>query len=110
MEQVMLKNNSLIAVVTLLIFSSYAQADQSKESGAIEKQKSELEQRINDERRLKQNEEVKSQGTFIADWPKYSDDVEDIKQLDDKIKDLQKQIDALEKQKADIGRSQKPQN
>lgn len=48
------------------------------------------------------NEEVEGQRFMIGDWDKYSKEIEDVKMHQKKAQELQKEIDALEKQKAEL--------
>ncbi|MFI5344510.1 MAG: hypothetical protein ACHQUC_09845 [Chlamydiales bacterium] len=71
----------------------------SAETDLIDQRISELRGMLQDEERVEANKQVESQEHFIADWPKYSEDVEKIKQLEEKNEEIKREIDALEKRK-----------
>lgn len=97
----------LISVVCAFTPSS-GSADQIQDYGlpSIEKEEMELKKRLREEHLKEMNEQVDSQGKMIADWPKYSKDVEQIKQLDDKTRELEKQLEELENRKAELLKKQ----
>lgn len=47
------------------------------------------------------NEDVEGQRFMFGEWHQYAKEIEDVKFHQDKAKELQKEIDALEKQKAE---------
>lgn len=48
------------------------------------------------------NKEIEGQEHMIANWKKYEEDVQEIKQLEDNEEQLQKQIEALEQKKMQL--------
>lgn len=79
---------------------------QSGELPVIENDEKELKQRIREQHLKEMNEQVDSQGKMIADWPKYSQEVEQIKQLEDETRELEQQLRVLEQRKAELLKKQ----
>lgn len=88
-----------------LIFVSFSLWS-SSETDLIDQRISELRRMQQSEQQLEANKQVESQGHFIADWPKYSEDVEKIKQIDEKNAEIERQIKELEKRKEQIDAKQ----
>lgn len=74
----------------------------SPEIDLIDRKISELQKELHNEQNLESNAQVESQEHFIADWPKYSQDVEKIKKLDERNSEIEREIHALEKRKAEL--------
>jgi hypothetical protein len=69
---------------------------------AIEQEIDFLNEQLRQKERKEFNKEAESQNYFMADWPKYSSEVENIQQLDREEKDIEKRIEELKTKKAEL--------
>jgi hypothetical protein len=68
----------------------------------IDKEIKELNQILHQSYMEEMRDEVDSQGFIIADWDKYSEEIQKIKQKEDEAKQIRKRINELEKRKAEL--------
>lgn len=98
----------LIYMGCLLLLPFFATAsdlpasNQSKEMTQIEVRIKRLRSQLESDRKIEAREEVRSQGDSIADWKKYAKDLENVRKLNDKDKELLSEIRALEEKKAKL--------
>ncbi len=85
-------------------------AEEVPEVIRMEKEEMELKKRLREQHLKEINKQVDSQGKFIADWPKYSQDVEQIKVLEEKTHELEDQLRKLEERKTELLNKQNGQS
>ncbi|WP_068466758.1 hypothetical protein [Candidatus Protochlamydia phocaeensis] len=69
------------------------------ELASIEEQIASLKKRLHDAHLQEMQEEVEGQGLMIADWEAYSREIQKIKQKEEEIEHLQKQLEELQQRK-----------
>lgn len=74
--------------------------------GEIEQELTILKKQMHELQVKELNDEVEGQGYMIADWPAYSREVQEIKDLKEQEKLLQQNIDHLERRKAALLKQQ----
>lgn len=82
------------------------EATQQDESTAIESQLRELKAKLHQLYLKEMKDEDKSQEDMIADWSKYSQDVQHIKQRQEEEKHLREQIKSLEQRRSQLSQQQ----
>lgn len=78
------------------------ESSQKNDLDAIEQQIQVLKNSLKQHELKEMDIEVKGQGDMIADWPAYSKDIEQIRQQDEKERQIQSEIQQLERQKAEL--------
>ena len=92
----------LFACCLLPIGGWSEELSQKKDLAAIEQQIQALKNSLKEQELKEMDIEVKGQGDMIADWPAYSKDIEQIRQQDEKERQIQSEIQQLEHQKAEL--------
>ena len=92
----------LLACCVLPMFGWSQEALEKKEVADIEQKIEVLKKKLKQERLKEIKEEVDGQESMIADWEGYREDVEQIRKLDEKELQIEKEIEQLEQQKAQL--------
>lgn len=96
---------SIICSVPMLLLAVESNPSQKNDLKVIEKQIDELKAKLAQLRFDEMNQETSDQKYMIADWEKYAKDTELIRQKDLLEQRLTKQIQELEKRKAELIKS-----
>lgn len=84
----------------VLVFSSLSLMGEPnhKQVDANQKQIHTLDQELKADEQLEMEKLVRSRGYMIADWPKYSEEIQEIRQLDLEDQKKEKEIEQLKSQ------------
>jgi len=94
--------NKLIFLIGVCSRLTYAYSETNHDSSKIEEEIKNRKEQL-DQLRLKgENQVVESQGDMIADWPQYSQKVEEIKKTQAQVNKLEKEIQELDWQKTHL--------
>jgi hypothetical protein len=99
----------IMLLIPAIFISIYGSADDQNQTDGLpemEKKEIELRKQLREQHLKEMNEQVESQSKFISDWPKYSQDVEQIKMMEEKTRELEKQLQELEERKAALIKKQ----
>lgn len=84
------------------IIEKEAQEDIFNELSSIEKRIQQLERELKNNEQLEMKEQIDGQGHMLADTSKYAQDLEKVRHLEEKDKEILKQIKELEVRKVEI--------
>lgn len=100
MYRIFMKFSYILVCVPLILCAE--SSNQSEELEAINARIANLRTMLQKDAITKQNEEVESQNYMIADWPKYSEEVQDIRKKELYEQKILQEIQTLEDRKKQL--------